>query len=66
MNEQICCARTALVHVYRTVSPEALDPGSKVASRASDSLKAFLKTVPDDLKEQAQKLRIERAEKAKR
>jgi hypothetical protein len=48
------------------VSPEALEPGSKIASRASESLKAFLATVPEDLKEQAQKFRIERAEKAKK
>lgn len=60
------CRYTAMLRACRTVSPEALDPGSKVASRASESLKAFLEIVPEDLKAQAQKVRIERAERAKR
>lgn len=50
----------------RTVSPEALEPGSKVASSASESLKAFIATLPEDLVDEAKQFRVDRAERAKR
>jgi hypothetical protein len=53
----------AACYLCRTVSEEALAPGSKVASEASESLKAFLAIIPEDLKVEAQKFRVERAKR---
>eukprot|EP00892_Ulva_mutabilis_P002477 jgi/Ulvmu1/1222/UM109_0020.1 len=64
-DELLKCIGATITISGRTLKPEPLEPGSQVATASRDAVLLFLESVPQQLKDEAQAFRIERAKKAK-